>query len=63
MQTTYEKSFSYNNLTKVNHDLKLDWCFKTKERKVTQPSRLCSNNPNANKNYWQLNLIWTSFLR
>lgn len=51
MQTTYEKSFSYNNLTKVNHDLRLDECFKTKERKVTKPSRLCSNNPNANKNY------------
>lgn len=49
MQTAYEESFRYNSLTKVNHDLKLDRCFKRKERKVTQPSHLCSNNPMQTK--------------
>lgn len=43
------------NQDEMVHDLKLDQCFKTKERKVTQPSHLCSNNPNPNKNYFQLN--------
>lgn len=51
MQITYQKSFSYTKLTK------LKWFTISKERKVTQPSRLCSNNANANKNYSQLNLM------
>lgn len=39
------------NQVEMVHNLKLDWCFKTKEREVTQPSHLCGNNPNAKNHF------------
>lgn len=39
------------NQVEMVHNLKLDRCFKTKEREVIQPSHLRRNNPNANNHF------------